>query len=460
MFAVKDKEQQQKAFASGSKSLDGQTNSAPQIRESVGSLRTLQRNLGNSHLQAIAPTVNPMAKDADGLRLQRACVCGNSCANCAAKGDEQRWLQPKLTVGSPNDRYEQEADRVADQIMRMPEPTIQRQMEPEEEEQEMVQRKAITNQVAPLDSAQKSSEVPPIVHEVFNSPGQPLDPKTCTFMESRFGHDFSRVRVHSGAAAEQSARAVNALAYTSGRDMVFGVGQYAPHTSTGQHLLAHELAHVVQQDGNVRDLQQDSKLGEENDRYEQEAEKSAAQCMSGAQVQVPSRISSTLIQRTKVCSKRLEAPVLGWVFNHSYIDDTGMDNCLGSSMLGNYAVQTLVSGNFVKGCAVKTATSTDPIGRTPNVKQCDPKPGVKDLSRCLLDTYNSYADPSVYKNPFGPNSNTFAATLAKNCCADGSSKGLGWVPGWGHAPALPCPQQPQVFVAAGEEESPQEETAT
>jgi len=208
------------------------------------------------------------------------------------------------------------------------------------------------------------------------------------------------------------------------------------------------LTHVMQQGGNVRALQQDSKLGGENDRYEQEAERSAAQCMSGAQVQVPAMISSSLIQRTKVCSKRLEAPGLGLVFNHAYIDDTGSDNCLGRSMLGNYAVQTLISGNFVKGCAVKTATSTDPQEYTPNVKECLPKSGVTDLSRCLLDAYNSYADPSVYKNPFGPNSNTFAATLAKTCCADGSSVGLGLVPGWNHDPAPPCPQQ--IFVAGDE----------
>jgi uncharacterized protein DUF4157 len=291
-------------------------------------------------------------------------------------------------------------------------------------------------------------EVPSIVHEVLRSPGQPLDPATRAFMEPRFGHDFSQVRVHTDAKAAESAQAVNALAYTAGRDVVFGPGQYVPETNDGRRLLAHELTHVMQQGGNVRALQQDSKLGEENDRYEQEAERSTAQCMSGAQVQVPSMVSSTLIQRTKVCSKRLQAPVLGWSFNHAYIDDTGSDNCLGRSILGNYAVQTLVSGNFVEGCAVKTATSTDPQEYTPNVKECVPKSGVTDLSRCLLDTYNSYADPSLYENPFGPNSNTFAATLAKTCCADGSSKGLGWVPGWNHNPAPPCPQHeelPDVF---------------
>jgi hypothetical protein len=203
----------------------------------------------------------------------------------------------------------------------------------------------------------------------------------------------------------------------------------------------------VQQGAVYQGSQQGYTLGEENDRYEQEAEKQANQLMNGGQVELTSSISSPLLQRTKVCSKRLEAPVLGWVFNHAYIDDTGMDNCLGSSMPGNYAIKSLCGGNFVKGCAEKTATSTDPDKRTPNVKQCDPKPGVTDLSRCLRDAYSSYADPSVYKNPFGPNSNTFAATLAKTCCADGSSSGLGWVPGWNQDPASPCKCDVHVAVA-------------
>jgi hypothetical protein len=87
---------------------------------------------------------------------------------------------------------------------------------------------------------------PPIVHEVLRSPGQPLDAATRAFMEPRFGHDFSRVRVHADAQASESAQAVHALAYTVGQDVVFRSGQYQPQTA-GRHLLAHELVHVVQQ---------------------------------------------------------------------------------------------------------------------------------------------------------------------------------------------------------------------
>jgi hypothetical protein len=90
-------------------------------------------------------------------------------------------------------------------------------------------------------------EVPPIVREVLQSPGRPLDTETRTFMDARLGHDFGHVRVHADGAAAASAEAVNALAYTMGSDIVFRAGQYMPHSNEGRHLLAHELAHVVQQ---------------------------------------------------------------------------------------------------------------------------------------------------------------------------------------------------------------------
>jgi hypothetical protein len=92
-----------------------------------------------------------------------------------------------------------------------------------------------------------SNLAPPIVHEVLRSSGRPLDERTCAIMEPRFGHDFRNVRVHADARAAESALAVNARAFTVGRDVVFGSAQYAPGTPDGQQLLAHELAHVVQQ---------------------------------------------------------------------------------------------------------------------------------------------------------------------------------------------------------------------
>jgi hypothetical protein len=98
-----------------------------------------------------------------------------------------------------------------------------------------------------LSSQSRAATAPPIVREALRSPGQPFDAVTRALLEARFGHDFGRVRVHTDAKAAESARAVNALAYTVGGDIVFGSGQYRPTTPWGQRLLAHEATHVLQQ---------------------------------------------------------------------------------------------------------------------------------------------------------------------------------------------------------------------
>lgn len=95
----------------------------------------------------------------------------------------------------------------------------------------------------------ETEPVPPSVHETLHHPGQPLDPTARAALEPRFGQDFSQVRVHTDAQAAQSAHSVGALAYTAGRNIVFGSGQYRPRQAEGRKLLSHELAHVVQQGG-------------------------------------------------------------------------------------------------------------------------------------------------------------------------------------------------------------------
>jgi hypothetical protein len=110
---------------------------------------------------------------------------------------------------------------------------------------------------------------PPIVGEVLQTPGQPLDAATRRFMEPRFGHDFGGVRVHADGRAAESARAVNARAYTVGRDIVFEAGHYAPQTPAGRQLLAHELTHVAQQSGG-------GTLTSNEGQLEAEAEKASA----------------------------------------------------------------------------------------------------------------------------------------------------------------------------------------
>ncbi len=117
---------------------------------------------------------------------------------------------------------------------------------------------------------------PPIVHDVLRSQGQPLDAGTRDLFESRFGHDFSKVRVHADAKAAESARAVNALAYTVGSSLVFGAGRFAPRSRPGQALLAHELTHVVQQSTNAgRVSPSNLEIGREDDTAERQAENTA-----------------------------------------------------------------------------------------------------------------------------------------------------------------------------------------
>jgi len=124
-------------------------------------------------------------------------------------------------------------------------------------------RKKRALQRKPMDRTEVS-EVPPIVHEVLRSSGQPLDQATRAFMEPRFGHDFSRVRVHTDAKAAESAGAVNAVAYTVGRNVVFGTEQYMPRMEAGRKLIAHELTHVVQQSNDSPPAQLRLDSGTEN----------------------------------------------------------------------------------------------------------------------------------------------------------------------------------------------------
>ncbi len=162
-----------------------------------------------------------------------------------------RLIQPKLSISHPNDPYEQEADNIADRVMRMPEAQLQRacacggscsSCQAEQTGQELLQTKSL----GPSGLGQTS--VPSVDH-VLRSSGEPLDVTTRNFMEQRFGQDFSGVRVHSDAAAGQSAREINAAAYTVGHDIVFGADRFAPATRDGSRLLAHELTHVLQQGG-------------------------------------------------------------------------------------------------------------------------------------------------------------------------------------------------------------------
>ncbi len=132
----------------------------------------------------------------------------------------------------------------------------------------------------------RPATAPPIVHEVLNSPGQPLDAATRAFMEPRFGHDFGRVRVHTDARAAESARAVDALAYTVGQDVVFGSGQHSPGTRRGKFLLAHELSHVLQQSGAAPAHPDQVRVGDPHTMHEREADHIAETVTFGQQERI------------------------------------------------------------------------------------------------------------------------------------------------------------------------------
>jgi len=162
------------------------------------------------------------------------------------------FFQPKLSINQPNDVYEQEANNVADKVMRMnsssAKPTffspipIQRKCEKCEEEDKQAQRKE-TNKTSATSPAQTENYVSSM------SGGRALNQQEKSFFESRMGYDFSDVRIHDNSSANQSAKNINALAYTHKNNIVFGQGQYQPNTEEGKKLMAHELTHVVQQTG-------------------------------------------------------------------------------------------------------------------------------------------------------------------------------------------------------------------
>jgi len=208
------------------------------------SVESIAANLSSMHTAERAPAL---------LALQQ--THGNRCVQRVVAG-----IRAKLKVGQAGDKYEQEADRVADAVMGIAEPAVQRQEEEEElaqpnlasntehsiqrqveEEEEFLQTKELTGHDAEIIPDLESRI------QVIRGSGEPLPESVRTYFEPRFGHDFSQVQVHTGAQSAETARSLKARAFTVGRDVVFGTGQYAPRTVVGKKLLAHELAHVVQQ---------------------------------------------------------------------------------------------------------------------------------------------------------------------------------------------------------------------
>lgn len=170
-----------------------------------------------------------------------------------------------LRVNRPGDAYEREADRAAEQVVSgvgrnaawslstiaigapvQRECACGGQCEECKKEKKDPQEKKLQRKE---QGSATPETAPPLVNDVLRGPGRPLDSATRGFMESRFGYDFSKVRIHTDARAAASADAIHADAYTAASHVVFGGGRYAPESAAGKQLLAHELAHVVQQAG-------------------------------------------------------------------------------------------------------------------------------------------------------------------------------------------------------------------
>jgi hypothetical protein len=195
-----------------------------------------------------SPSSERASLPASGLRRPQALRSPPPPAGAAAAWDAKAVapcalgtvIQTKLTVGGSADSCEQEADGIADLVMSM-------QPSGKQERSCACATPSAPGVRAKSTAADGSIAAPSIVEEVLRSPGEPLDPVARAFMEPRFGYDFSGVRVHTGPAAALSARAIGARAYTAGGDVVFGDGEFASGTDKGRRLIAHELAHVVQQ---------------------------------------------------------------------------------------------------------------------------------------------------------------------------------------------------------------------
>jgi hypothetical protein len=179
-----------------------------------------------------------------GATGKRSCTCGGGCPRCR----KSPALQPKLDVSEPGDSFEREADRVADAAMRTGDPAASA---------EYLDEGAPTSGARPRGSASArrarvaASGTPgtraPTGTPGLEGEGRALARAEREFFGSRMGRDFGHVRIHAGDRAAAAARSLHARAFTVGNDVVFGPGEYAPHTHAGRRLLAHELAHTVQQ---------------------------------------------------------------------------------------------------------------------------------------------------------------------------------------------------------------------
>ena len=553
----------------------------------LGSLRgvigNITRNGGTPSVENIATELSgmPTAQRAPALlALQQ--THGNRYVQRVVSG-----IQAKLVVGQPGDKYEQEADRVADAVMRMPELQVQRQIE-EEEEEERIQTKPLAEQITPLVQRQVEeeekeeeilrtkeyskqspavssnletniqslktegthlpesiraffeprfghdfsevklhtntraaelarTEITPLMQRQENlgeekeeeliqtkiardvtpevtpaissgiqslqGGGRPLSGTERSFFEPRFGADFSNVRVHNDTRAANVARSVNARAFTFGHNVVFGAGEYSPDALTGRKLLAHELTHVVQQNGgptlfsagknsmntilnsqkfsvvSTEFIQQGTaKPGVGHDSADSVISRGSADAASRRLIQrsftplAPGGGFRGLIERDRRRVPGRPASTLPWIdvrsgpaafvglgghgFDHLFIIETdtsarelfyrgGIGNRCAGTWPPFYGIST-DSGPYLPG-------TVDWHPGAPSVTVATGAAAMGKGSCCSSQLARIRASCTSY-NPLGPNSNTVVKTLLANCGLPLRKPAGSWAPGWGHAP--------------------------
>jgi len=210
----------------------------------AGKLQRLEREFGSDRVNRWAEegmTVDTMGKPRDMRAFRERESEGPGAASGSTAG-----VQAKLEVSSPDDPAEREAERVAEQVVQMN--TGPDQPQSQKESKTVISPSA---SVSASSSGEMSEDVESTVRSGIQGGGKPLPADTKAELESKMGTDFSGVSVHTGPAADEAARSINAKAYTMGSNIAFASGQYNPGSTDGKQLLAHELTHVTQQQGGV-----------------------------------------------------------------------------------------------------------------------------------------------------------------------------------------------------------------
>lgn len=269
MFAAREMKNADQSSSVKRQVIQNSVEQSRQLENHPRSTGFSQRYIGNSNLQSLTAGNQSFEQNSptSGIRMiQRECACGGSCPSCALKEKDGNKIQTKLTVGPANDVYEQEADRVADQIMRMPESSGKDVDERSNTEVHIQRIPSIISGTQDSYSDLKLNQ----------SGGRPLSDSTREFMEPRFGVDFGRVRMHTGQDAQQSASQIQARAFTYGNHVWLGKG--AKETDKG--LIAHELTHVVQQ-GSAGSKKEKSATTDNNNGHSKIQRETKQQCPNG-----------------------------------------------------------------------------------------------------------------------------------------------------------------------------------